>query len=104
MISPTEFDCCQPEAKNLSACFPLESRFDPIRSCISFTRSSVACGAEHRHAEQLNAVTSFLDASQVICNHRDVLVVSFAIQGSAKRLGLGCETRGRSRGEFMQPM
>ncbi|KAK2842367.1 hypothetical protein Q5P01_012567 [Channa striata] len=53
-------------------CFPIQIPLsDPrhgVQSCMPFFRSAPSCGAgvlPHRHREQLNAITSFVDASMV---------------------------------------
>uniref|UniRef100_A0A3Q0RII0 Eosinophil peroxidase n=1 Tax=Amphilophus citrinellus TaxID=61819 RepID=A0A3Q0RII0_AMPCI len=47
---------------------PLSDPRNGIQSCMPFFRSAPSCGAgvlPHRHREQLNAITSFVDASMV---------------------------------------
>uniref|UniRef100_A0A3Q3BFB5 Eosinophil peroxidase n=1 Tax=Kryptolebias marmoratus TaxID=37003 RepID=A0A3Q3BFB5_KRYMA len=47
---------------------PLSDPRNGVQSCMPFFRSAPSCGAgvpPHRHREQLNAITSFVDASMV---------------------------------------
>ncbi|XP_030586995.1 eosinophil peroxidase [Archocentrus centrarchus] len=67
----TGADCTHTCSRD-SPCFPIQIPLsDPrngIQSCMPFFRSAPSCGAgvlPHRHREQLNAITSFVDASMV---------------------------------------
>uniref|UniRef100_A0A8C2UQL3 Thyroid peroxidase n=1 Tax=Chinchilla lanigera TaxID=34839 RepID=A0A8C2UQL3_CHILA len=69
---------CQLACENRSPCFPIQLPADtpPVPQCLSFSRSAAACGSGLRSAllanlsaaaarQQMNALTSFLDASTV---------------------------------------
>ncbi|XP_037539628.1 eosinophil peroxidase [Nematolebias whitei] len=63
---------CSHSCSRDSPCFPIQiPRSDPrsgVQSCMPFFRSAPSCGAgvlPHLHREQLNAITSFVDASMV---------------------------------------
>ncbi|GLD58790.1 eosinophil peroxidase-like isoform X2 [Lates japonicus] len=67
----TGADCTHTCSRD-TPCFPIQIPLsDPrngIQSCMPFFRSAPSCGAgvlPHRHREQLNAITSFVDASMV---------------------------------------
>ncbi|KAG7522765.1 eosinophil peroxidase-like [Solea senegalensis] len=67
----TGADCthtCSRETPCFPIQIPLSDRRHGIQSCMPFFRSAPSCGAgvlPHRHREQLNAITSFVDASMV---------------------------------------
>ncbi len=65
----TEEDCCFATAVDLEECFPiLLPRNDPVyhpANCLDFKRSIGFCNASHATLEQVNALTSFVDASMV---------------------------------------
>lgn len=51
-----------------SSQIPVSDPRHGVQSCMPFFRSAPSCGAgilPHRHREQLNAITSFIDASMV---------------------------------------
>ncbi|XP_072405220.1 thyroid peroxidase [Chiloscyllium punctatum] len=68
---------CRSTCQNLNPCFPIKvHQSDPhfkINECITFYRSSPSCGTGHQEMpfetlnprQQINAVTSFIDASTV---------------------------------------
>ena len=63
-----DIDCCDPEIKDDDRCFNIDITDDEFytdkRTCFSFTRSDTICtNGETR--EQLNGITSFIDASNV---------------------------------------
>uniref|UniRef100_A0A665UHI8 Eosinophil peroxidase n=1 Tax=Echeneis naucrates TaxID=173247 RepID=A0A665UHI8_ECHNA len=67
----TGADCTHTCSRD-TPCFPIQiPQSDPrngVQSCMPFFRSAPSCGAgvlPHRHREQLNAITSFIDASMV---------------------------------------
>uniref|UniRef100_A0A3Q3IQU6 Eosinophil peroxidase n=1 Tax=Monopterus albus TaxID=43700 RepID=A0A3Q3IQU6_MONAL len=67
----TGADCTHTCSKD-TPCFPIQIPLSDPRSdaqrCMPFFRSAPSCGAgilPHRHREQLNAITSFVDASMV---------------------------------------
>ncbi|XP_034032224.1 LOW QUALITY PROTEIN: thyroid peroxidase-like [Thalassophryne amazonica] len=67
----TGADCIQTCSRN-TPCFPIQIPLsDPrygLQSCMPFFRSAPSCVAgllPHRHREQLNTITSFVDASMV---------------------------------------
>lgn len=76
--SPDELVKCDDICENNAPCFPIpvpENDTRIRRACLSFTRSSAVCGTGAAslllsenigaHREQLNAITSYVDASQV---------------------------------------
>uniref|UniRef100_A0A672GM72 Eosinophil peroxidase n=1 Tax=Salarias fasciatus TaxID=181472 RepID=A0A672GM72_SALFA len=67
----TGADCTRSCSRD-TPCFPIQIPLsDPrhgVQGCMPFFRSAPSCGAgvvPHRHREQLNAITSFVDASMV---------------------------------------
>jgi hypothetical protein len=84
-----DFDCCTPETRNLGACFPVDLSLDVFftnasggsHRCMSLTRSSFGCN-EERYGEQMNGVTSFLDASTIYGSTDDV---AWSLRGKKQR-------------------
>ena len=68
-----EEECCEKGHMNLGNCFAIEvARNDPFlragghrEACLEFTRSTAFCPRKSDVREQLNGVSSFVDASQV---------------------------------------
>ena len=76
--SPDELVKCDDICSNNAPCFPIPVPEDDTRirrDCLSFTRSSAVCGTGASslllsekagvHREQLNAITSYIDGSQI---------------------------------------
>merc|ERR1719334_1182757 len=86
--SKSQFDCCNPEIRNLSRCFPIfvpssDSFYGEFgKNCLDFTRSDHHCRRDQNHAEQFNTVTSFLDGSAVYGCHQEL---ALSLRGGLER-------------------
>ncbi|KAI3371241.1 hypothetical protein L3Q82_023863, partial [Scortum barcoo] len=86
----TGADCTHTCSRD-TPCFPIQIPLsDPrngVQSCMPFFRSAPSCVAEvlsHRHREQLNAITSFVDASMVYGSSTSL---ASALRNHSSRLG-----------------
>ncbi|KAK5867277.1 hypothetical protein PBY51_011784 [Eleginops maclovinus] len=83
----TGADCTRTCSRD-TPCFPIQIPLsDPrngVQSCMPFFRSSPSCVPSYRHREQLNAITSFVDASMVYGSSSSL---ASALRNSSCRLG-----------------
>eukprot|EP00094_Tigriopus_californicus_P005399 TCALIF_05205-PA protein Name:"Similar to Pxt Chorion peroxidase (Drosophila melanogaster)" AED:0.03 eAED:0.03 QI:113/0.9/0.90/1/1/1/11/71/1447 len=88
-LARDDFDCCKPEFQSAFPCFHVDLRGDAIfsrfnKTCMAFTRSSWNCQTNVPWMEQLNGVTSFIDASNVYGSNP---AKSLLIRGGGNRRG-----------------